>query len=34
MHEGVVDDAWVARKPKWIKYQHRPISFLAVWRKA
>ncbi|MEZ6242999.1 MAG: class I SAM-dependent methyltransferase [Phycisphaerales bacterium] len=31
MHEGVVDDAWVAAKPKWAGYRGRPISFVCVW---
>ena len=31
MHEGLVDDEWVARKPKWSQYRNRPISFAMVW---
>ena len=34
MDEGIVDEAWIERKPKWAKYRHRPVSFLMVWRKA
>jgi SAM-dependent methyltransferase len=34
MDEGVVDDAWIAKKPKWERYRHHPVSFAMVWRKA
>lgn len=34
MHEGVVDDDWVALKPKWSRFLHHPISFALVWGKA
>jgi hypothetical protein len=33
MDEGVVDDAWIAKKPKWECYRHHPVSFAMVWRK-
>jgi SAM-dependent methyltransferase len=33
MHEGVVDDEWLARKPKWSPYKNRPVSFALVWQK-
>lgn len=33
MHERIVDDAWVASKPKWEKYRDRPTSFVMVWRR-
>ncbi|GAA2232240.1 class I SAM-dependent methyltransferase [Kitasatospora cystarginea] len=33
MHEAVVDDTWVALKPKWERYRHRPVSAAYVWRK-
>jgi SAM-dependent methyltransferase len=33
MAESLVDDAWVAAKPKWAVHLHRPISFAFVWRK-
>lgn len=33
MIEGLVDDAWVAAKPKWAKHRHRPVSFAMVWAK-
>jgi SAM-dependent methyltransferase len=32
MHERVIDDDWVRRKPKWAKYRDWPISFATVWR--
>ena len=31
MHEAVIDDDWVRRKPKWDKYRDWPISFAWVW---
>ncbi len=34
MDEGVVDDAWIAKKPKWEKYRFHPVSFSMVWRKS
>lgn len=33
MVEGVVDDAWIARKPRWAGYRHHPVSFALVWTK-
>ena len=33
MDEGVVDDEWLAKKPKWKKYFSRPVSFSMVWCK-
>jgi SAM-dependent methyltransferase len=33
MDEGVVDDAWIAKKPKWERYRSHPVSFVMVWRK-
>ncbi|MBS0296435.1 MAG: methyltransferase domain-containing protein [Proteobacteria bacterium] len=33
MVEGLVDDAWVAAKPKWEAYRDRPVSFAMVWEK-
>jgi SAM-dependent methyltransferase len=32
MDEGVVDDAWIAKKPKWQRYRFHPVSFAMVWR--
>jgi SAM-dependent methyltransferase len=31
LHERVVDDEWVALKPKWERFRHHPISFAFVW---
>jgi SAM-dependent methyltransferase len=33
MDEGVIDDAWIAKKPKWERYRSHPVSFAMVWRK-
>jgi hypothetical protein len=33
MDEGVVDDAWLAKKPKWERYRLHPVSFAMIWRK-
>ncbi len=33
MHESLIDDAWVAAKPKWAVHLNRPISFGLVWRR-
>ena len=34
MIEGVVDDQWIAAKPKWEKYRGRPVSYAAVWMRS
>jgi SAM-dependent methyltransferase len=31
LEEGVVDDDWIAAKPKWAERRDRPISFAFVW---
>jgi SAM-dependent methyltransferase len=33
MTEGLVDDDWIAAKPKWQAHRDRPISFAMVWAK-
>lgn len=33
MEEGLIDDAWIAKKPKWEIYRQHPVSFVFVWRK-
>ncbi|MET0274559.1 MAG: methyltransferase domain-containing protein [Phenylobacterium sp.] len=33
LEEGLVDDAWIAAKPKWAERRHRPVSFAFVWAK-
>lgn len=34
MAEGVIDDAWLAKKPKWEKYAGHPVSFAMAWGRA
>jgi hypothetical protein len=29
----VIDDRWLALKPKWERYRGHPIAFAFVWRK-
>jgi SAM-dependent methyltransferase len=33
LHERVIDDEWVALKPKWERFRAHPISFACVWTK-
>lgn len=33
MDEGLIDDEWLARKPKWARYRNQPVSFVMVWQK-
>lgn len=33
MVEGLVDDDWIAAKPKWAAQRDRPVSFAMVWAK-
>jgi SAM-dependent methyltransferase len=33
LDEGVVDEAWLAVKPKWADRRDRPVSFAMVWEK-
>jgi SAM-dependent methyltransferase len=33
MDEGVVDESWLRKKPKWQKYRNRPVSFAMVWQR-
>ena len=33
MDEGVIDEAWLRKKPKWEQYRNRPVSFAMVWQK-
>ncbi len=33
MREGVVDDGWLAVKPKWERFRNHPVSAAFVWRK-
>ena len=34
LEEGLVDQAWLRKKPKWARYEHHPVSFAAVWRRS
>ena len=34
MDEGLVDEAWLSKKPRWEAYKGLPISFVVVWRRA
>ena len=34
MEEGLIDDDWVAVKPKWEERRDRPVSFALVWERA
>ena len=33
LRERVIDDEWVALKPKWERFRGHPISFAAVWER-
>jgi SAM-dependent methyltransferase len=33
MHERLIDDAWIALKPKWERYRGYPLTFALVWRR-
>jgi SAM-dependent methyltransferase len=33
MEEGLIDDSWLRKKPKWTVYVGIPISFAMVWRR-
>jgi SAM-dependent methyltransferase len=33
MVEGVVDEDWIAAKPKWEKHRGRPVSYAVVWER-
>jgi SAM-dependent methyltransferase len=33
MKERLIDEAWLALKPKWERLRHHPISFALVWQK-
>ncbi|MHC4991755.1 MAG: class I SAM-dependent DNA methyltransferase [Planctomycetota bacterium] len=34
LEEGLVDEQYVAAKPKWSRYRDTPVSFVAAWRRA
>jgi SAM-dependent methyltransferase len=33
LEESVIDDAWLAVKPKWERFRGHPLAFAFVWRK-
>jgi ubiquinone/menaquinone biosynthesis C-methylase UbiE len=33
MDEGLIDEAWLHKKPKWEKHRGLPVSFAMVWRR-
>lgn len=33
MDEGLIDEDWLAKKPKWQRYFGLPVSFVMVWQK-
>jgi SAM-dependent methyltransferase len=33
MRERVIDDAWLALKPKWERLRGQPVAFATAWRK-
>src|SRR5262245_4021532 len=32
MRERLVDDRWIALKPRWAEFRHHPVSFALVWQ--
>jgi SAM-dependent methyltransferase len=32
LEEGLIDDAWLCKKPKWARYLGWPVSFAMVWQ--
>jgi len=33
MRERLVDDRWIALKPRWAPYRNHPVSFAMAWRR-
>ena len=33
MTDGLIDDDWVAKHPRYAKHRNQPVSFCMVWRK-
>jgi SAM-dependent methyltransferase len=33
MKERLIDDAWIALKPRWESFRHHPVAVAFVWRK-
>jgi hypothetical protein len=34
MRERLVDDRWIALKPRWEQYRNHPVSLAMAWQKA
>jgi hypothetical protein len=34
LRERVIDDTWVALKPKWARLRGHPVAFAFVWQRA
>jgi len=34
MRERLVDDRWIALKPRWAPYRHHPVSFVMAWQRS
>jgi SAM-dependent methyltransferase len=32
MRERLIDDRWIALKPRWMPYRNHPVSFAMVWQ--
>jgi hypothetical protein len=32
LHEALIDDEWIRRKPRWQAHRDWPISFAWLWR--
>lgn len=32
MREQLVDDRWIALKPRWTPYRNHPVSFAVAWQ--
>ncbi len=32
MRERLVDDRWIAVKPRWEQYRNHPVSFATAWQ--
>lgn len=32
MIEGIIDETWIAAKPKWARFRNHPVSFAFVWQ--
>lgn len=33
LREGVIDDRWIAAKPRWERFRHHPVSVAFAWRR-